>query len=61
MSHWSYVLQIVSTVVRKGGVGGLLGRGLPTKIMINGVQSAVFTVLWKLGQELHNQDTAAKV
>lgn len=40
---------------------GLIGRGLPTKIMINGVQSAFFTVLWKLGQELNLESAAEEV
>lgn len=55
-------MQIVSKVLAKGGVLGLIGRGLPTKIMINGVQSAFFTVLWKLGQELqHNKNATEEV
>lgn len=40
---------------------GLVGRGLPTKILINGVQSALFTVLWKLGQDLQHKKAAKQV
>jgi hypothetical protein len=43
-------LQIIRVVVREQGVYGLLTRGLSTKVMINGLQSMVFTVLWKLCQ-----------
>jgi hypothetical protein len=53
-------VQIISSVVTKGGVTGLMFRGLPTKIMINGVQSAFFTVLWKLGQELQHDKNATE-
>lgn len=61
MEPFTCNVQIVSKVVTKGGVAGLIGRGLPTKIMINGVQSAFFTVLWKLGQELQHESAAEEV
>ena len=53
--------QVVNKIVRSEGLLGLLSRGLGTRILTSGVQGILFTVLWKLGQELHNQDTAAKV
>jgi hypothetical protein len=55
VEDYKCTVQIISSVVTKGGVMGLVFRGLPTKIMINGVQSAFFTVLWKLGQELQTE------
>jgi hypothetical protein len=38
-------------IVKKDGVMGLLGRGLATKIMTNGLQGLMFSVAWKLAQE----------
>ena len=34
-------------VVAKDGILGLMGRGLGTKIIANGIQAAMFSVLWK--------------
>ena len=39
-------------VVSKEGVTGLLGRGLRTRILANGVQGLMFSVLWKYFEEL---------
>ena len=39
---------VVRHVLDEGGVKGLLGRGLLTRVASNGVQSIVFTVLWKV-------------
>ena len=39
--------QCRSEVIARDGIGGLLGRGLGTKIMANGIQGAMFSVLWK--------------
>ena len=30
---------------------GLFGRGLKTKILANGLQGLMFSVLWRLGQD----------
>ena len=35
------------TVIRQDGVVGLFGRGLTTKLISNGIQGAMFSVLWK--------------
>jgi hypothetical protein len=43
-------------IVRQDGLLGLAMRGLGTKIAINGIQSAVFTVLWKLGQDMYSRE-----
>jgi len=37
-----------AAVLAKDGVAGLLGRGLRTRLLINGLQSALFVVVWKL-------------
>eukprot|EP00618_Florenciella_parvula_P036647 CAMPEP_0119478962 /NCGR_PEP_ID=MMETSP1344-20130328/8457_1 /TAXON_ID=236787 /ORGANISM="Florenciella parvula, Strain CCMP2471" /LENGTH=340 /DNA_ID=CAMNT_0007513173 /DNA_START=362 /DNA_END=1385 /DNA_ORIENTATION=+ len=37
----------VGLVMRTDGVAGLLGRGLKTRILANGIQALIFTALWK--------------
>jgi hypothetical protein len=44
LSYW----DVVSHVYEESGWQGLVGRGLATRIVANGIQSVVFTVLWKL-------------
>lgn len=41
-------LQIVRNVYEEGGIAALFGRGLTTRILTNGLQSILFTVLWKV-------------
>ena len=44
--------QVVRNIIAKDGlVNGLLIRGLGTKILANGLQGMMFTVLWRLGQD----------
>jgi hypothetical protein len=38
-------------VVRSDGIIGLFGRGLKTRLLVNIVQTALFTVLWKLFEQ----------
>jgi len=40
--------EALRRVVKEDGVAGLLGRGLQTKIVANGLQGLMFSVLWKL-------------
>lgn len=47
-------MSAVSTIVAKDGVSGLLFRGLVTKIISNGCQGILFSVLWRLGQDYMN-------
>ena len=42
----------VKGVLEKDGVAGLFGRGLSTRLAINGVQSSLFGVFWKGLQKL---------
>jgi hypothetical protein len=42
---------VVRSILMKDGVMGLLGRGLMTKIITNGLQGLMFSVAWKLAQE----------
>lgn len=39
-------------ILRDEGLVGLLGRGLGTRILANGLQGIMFSVLWKLFQDL---------
>ena len=43
--------NVVKEIVEKDGVVGLLGRGLKTRIITNGMQGILFTVTWKYLQE----------
>ncbi|KAK9786993.1 hypothetical protein WJX73_004001 [Symbiochloris irregularis] len=47
--------QVLKEVLAKDGVLGLMGRGLKTKILANGLQGLLFTVLWRLGQDMWNK------
>lgn len=40
--------QITRNVYAEGGLAALLGRGLAMKIITNGIQSVLFTVMWKV-------------
>ena len=40
-------LEALSMVLEKDGVRGLLGRGLRTRLVCNGLQGTFFTVLWR--------------
>lgn len=40
--------QAIKDVIAKDGVIGLFGRGLRTRILANGCQGLLFSVLWKL-------------
>ena len=46
--------QAVRDVVKQDGLVGLFGRGLRTKIMANGMQGIMFSVLWKAIEEKLN-------
>jgi len=46
----SYV-ETVQLVVKEDGIIGLFGRGLRTRLLANGVQGMMFTVLWKFMEE----------
>lgn len=43
--------QAVKNVIAQDGVIGLFGRGLRTRILANGLQGIMFSVLWKFFQE----------
>lgn len=41
----------IRNIVKTDGILSLFGRGLKTKIISNGIQGALFTVLWKMIQK----------
>lgn len=47
-------------VIRQDGIRGLLGRGLKTRILANGLQGLMFSVLWKLFLDLWDSKTSHK-
>lgn len=42
--------EVVSGILAKEGVQGLMFRGLGTKLITNGIQGILFSVLWRMGQ-----------
>jgi hypothetical protein len=40
--------QVVKNVIQESGISGLLFRGLETKILANGLQGILFSVMWKV-------------
>jgi hypothetical protein len=43
--------EAIRRVIKEDGVAGLFGRGLSTKIVANGMQGLMFSVLWKFIDE----------
>ena len=41
-------MAAAEAVIAQDGLRGLLGRGLKTRILANGLQGLMFSVLWKL-------------
>lgn len=58
-TNMSYV-DCAKMVIQKDGVMGLMGRGLGTKIISNGIQGVAFTVCWRLGQDMWNDHMKKK-
>ncbi|KAG7085542.1 hypothetical protein E1B28_003100 [Marasmius oreades] len=48
ITYWN----AAKAVVRQDGVRGLLGRGLKTRILANGLQGLMFSVLWQMFLDL---------
>eukprot|EP01026_Neomeris_dumetosa_P077077 TRINITY_DN82_c3_g1_i3.p1 TRINITY_DN82_c3_g1~~TRINITY_DN82_c3_g1_i3.p1 ORF type:complete len:321 (-),score=32.26 TRINITY_DN82_c3_g1_i3:119-1057(-) len=47
--------QAAKMIVQKDGWEGLFFRGLRTKIIANGLQGLLFSVLWRLGQDIYDK------
>jgi len=43
--------EVVRTVIKESGIRGLFFRGLETKILANGMQGILFSILWKHFEE----------
>jgi len=43
--------EAAQQILRQDGWAGLFGRGLGVRLMTNGIQASMFTVLWKMGEE----------
>jgi hypothetical protein len=43
--------QIVDKVIAEDGYAGLFGRGLKTRVIANGMQGLMFSVLYKMFEE----------
>jgi hypothetical protein len=48
--------KAVNIVIKKDGITGLFFRGLQTRILANGLQSALFTITWKYFEKILNQN-----
>ncbi|GAA5889464.1 hypothetical protein JCM16303_005380 [Sporobolomyces ruberrimus] len=44
--------QATREILKKEGLKGLFGRGLKTRLLANGLQGILFSVLWKVFQDL---------
>ncbi|KAJ9112236.1 hypothetical protein QFC22_006320 [Naganishia vaughanmartiniae] len=45
-------IEAAREIIRTEGLPGLFGRGLPTRLLANGIQGLLFSVLWKLFSDL---------
>jgi Mitochondrial carrier protein len=45
-------VQVFQNVIKESGFTGLLFRGLETKILANGMQGILFSILWKQFEEI---------
>lgn len=48
----SFTAEAARLVVLQDGILGLFGRGLKTRIIANGLQGIIFSILWKLFLDL---------
>ncbi|KAM7222514.1 mitochondrial carrier [Rhypophila decipiens] len=48
--------QAATNVIRADGIVGLFGRGLKTRILCNGLQGLLFSILWKLFLDALNRN-----
>ena len=48
VGYWEAAKAVIAT----DGLSGLLGRGLKTRILANGLQGLIFSVLWRFFMDL---------
>lgn len=53
-------LEVVKTIYAKEGISGFVFRGLGTKLITNGIQGIMFSVLWRLGMDVMAKQEADK-
>ncbi|KAI1792255.1 mitochondrial carrier [Ganoderma leucocontextum] len=53
-------IAAAEAVIAQDGLRGLLGRGLKTRILANGLQGVMFSVLWKLFLDMWEGKTSKK-
>ncbi|KAF8876059.1 mitochondrial carrier domain-containing protein [Infundibulicybe gibba] len=53
ISYW----QSAQAVIESDGIVGLFGRGLKTRILANGLQGLMFSILWKIFLDMWNDKT----
>ena len=46
------IAEAARLIILDEGIFGLLGRGLKTRILCNGLQGLLFSILWKLFLDL---------
>ena len=46
-------IEISKNIIKNDGISGLLGRGLKTRILTNGLQGCIFTICWKYFEEIY--------
>ena len=46
--------QTINLIVEKDGINGLFTRGLKTRILTNGLQGFMFSILFKYFQKVYN-------
>lgn len=49
--------QTLKMILKDDGIFGLLGRGLKIRIMTNGIQGLLFSVLWKIFSEAFDKNS----
>jgi hypothetical protein len=52
-------VEAARLVVLEDGISGLFGRGLKTRILCNGLQGLLFSILWKLFLDLWVDSTTS--
>ena len=45
-------MEAANNVIKQDGLAGLFGRGLKTRILANGAQGMMFSVMWKYFEDL---------
>lgn len=51
-------LDSAKEIIAKDGYAGLFGRGLKTRILANGIQGAMFTIMWRSFSEMLEKRSA---